>query len=297
MFDLLNDNMQYIADQLYQKLDAILPIAEGSREDKLFEAMRYCTLSGGKRIRPFLCVVTASLFGVSLECALQTAAAIELIHSYSLIHDDLPALDNDDYRRGQPSCHKQYGEATAILTGDALLTLAFETLSHPSTHLDAAVRIELVNCIAKAIGYSGMVGGQMLDLLSEHASMDYTEVVRLQRMKTGALFVISCEAGAILGKASRNLRNALRAYANNVGLAFQITDDFLDAQGTREATGKKEQREVVIDRATLISSIGLDKAREQAIMLADQAVEHLKGFDRRAEPLRSLAQYVVRRSS
>ncbi len=297
MFELLENNLQDIADQLYQKLDDVLPVPDGYREDRLFEAMRYSTLSRGKRLRPFLCVVTASLFGVSSACSIQTAAAIELIHAYSLIHDDLPAIDNDDYRRGELSCHKKYDEATAILTGDALLTLAFELLSQPSTHLDSNVRIELINCIAKAAGNRGMIGGQMLDLLCQKTKIEYTEIVRLQRMKTGALFVISCEAGAILGKAARNLRNALRAYANNIGLAFQITDDLLDAEGTREATGKMTKKDHIVGKATLISSIGLDKAREQAQMLADQAMDHLKIFDRRAEPLRSLAKFVVHRNS
>lgn len=296
-FNLLEQNLQDIAEMLKHKLEELLPKPDGFQEDVLYEAMSYATLDGGKRIRPFLCVVSASLFGVSMECAMQVAAAIELIHCYSLVHDDLPALDNDDYRRKKLSCHKKYGEAIAILTGDALLTYAFEILSWESTHLDPRVRMELVRVIAKASGFSGLVGGQVLDITLEKKPTNYTEVVRLQRLKTSALFVISCEAGAILGKASKSMRNALRAYANNIGLAFQITDDLLDIEGTREETGKKVGKDVKIGKATLISCIGIAKAREQAQMLAAQALDHIKVFGRNAEPLRDLAKFVVSRHS
>lgn len=274
----------------------LLPIPEGTMEQKLFEAMRYSTLSQGKRLRPFLTVVSAQLFGVSLEAALQTAAAIELIHSYSLIHDDLPAIDNDDFRRGQLSCHKKFGEATAILTGDALLTFAFEILADETTHRDPAVRIELVSSIAKASGFAGMVGGQVIDILAENTKLDFNEIVRLQRMKTGALFAISCEASAILGRASRNLRNSLKAYANNLGLAFQITDDLLDAQGTRSDTGKTVRKDQKAGKATLVACLGVEKAKEHAAILANQATQHLSVFGEQAAMLKTLTEYVMVRT-
>jgi farnesyl diphosphate synthase len=295
-FKELEDKLQEIGELLYDRMSELLPNTNGVMEDKLFEAMRYSTLSHGKRLRPFLTVITSQLFGVSLASAIQTAAAIEFIHSYSLIHDDLPAIDNDDYRRGQLSCHKKFGEATAILTGDALLTFAFQVLVDESTHRDPAVRVELVEIISKASGFSGMVGGQIIDILAENHKLEYNEIVRLQRMKTGELFAISCEAGAILGRAPRNLRNALKAYANNLGLAFQITDDLLDAEGTREATGKTVKKDQTAGKATLVSCLGIDQAKEHAKMLANQAVEHLAAFKDQAELLKVLAQYVISRS-
>lgn len=296
LFDNLERKLGEIGELLLEKMAEILPIPEGTMEQRLFEAMRYSTLSRGKRLRPFLTVETAQLFGVSLESSLQTAAAIELIHSYSLIHDDLPAIDNDDFRRGQPSCHKKFGEPVAILAGDALLTYSFQVLSDNVTHRDPSVRIELIENIAKAAGFSGMVGGQVIDILAQDTKLDFNEVVRLQRMKTGALFAISCEAGAILGKAPRNLRNGLRAYANNLGLAFQITDDLLDAEGTREETGKSVRKDAKAGKATLVSCLGIEQARAHAKMLAMQSMEHLSAFGEQAGMLRELAEYVVSRT-
>lgn len=295
-FDILEQKLQEVGDLLSKKIEEILPEANQAMEQKLFEAMRYSTLSHGKRLRPFLTVISSQLFGVSLESSLQTAAAIEFIHSYSLIHDDLPAIDNDDLRRGQPSSHKKFGEATAILAGDALLTYAFEVLADEGTHRDAAVRIELVEAVSKAAGFAGMVGGQVIDILAENQKLDFNEVVRLQRMKTGALFAISCEAGAILGRAPRNLRNALRAYANNLGLAFQITDDLLDAEGTREETGKNVGKDSKAGKATLVSCLGIETAREHSKMLATQAIEHLGVFGEQASLLKVLAQYIITRT-
>ena len=296
VFDLLEQKLSETSELLFEKMADILPMPEGTMEQKLFEAMRYSTLSRGKRLRPFLTVMSSQLFGVSLESSLLTAAAIEFIHSYSLIHDDLPAIDNDDFRRGQPSCHKKFGEAVAILAGDALLTYSFQVLSDPNTHRDPSVRIELVDCIARASGFGGMIGGQVIDILSQNNTLDFNEIVRLQRMKTGALFAISCEAGAILGKAPRNLRNSLRAYANNLGLAFQITDDLLDAEGTREETGKAVRKDSAAGKATLVSSMGLDQAKAHAKLLASQSVEHLSAFGEQASMLRTLADYVVTRN-
>ncbi len=294
-FVALEKQLQEVGEMLFQKMDDFLPIPEGTREQRLMEAMRYSALSHGKKLRPFLTVMTSQLFGVSLESSLQTAAAIEFIHVYSLIHDDLPSMDNDDFRRGQPSCHKKYGEATAILAGDALLTYAFQTLADEGTHRDASVRIELIEAVAKASGYAGMVGGQTIDILTENQTLDFSEIVRLQRMKTGALFAISCEAGAILGKAPRNLRNALKAYANNLGLAFQITDDLLDVEGTRESTGKTVKKDQQAGKQTFVSVMGVEQARAHAKMLADQAVEHLAAFRDQAQTLKVLAQYVISR--
>jgi farnesyl diphosphate synthase len=292
---ILEQSIHDIAEKLYETMDELLPSKAGLIEDRLFEAIRYSTLSQGKRLRPFLTVTTSNIFGVSYNCALLTAVAVEFIHAYSLIHDDLPAMDNDDFRRGQPSCHKKYDEATAILAGDALLTFAFEILADDLTHPDPGVRAELVKSVALASGFKGMVGGQMMDLLAQHKHLEFSEIVRLQRMKTGALFAISCEAGAILGKASRNLRSALKAYANNIGIAFQITDDLLDAEGTREETGKTIGKDKAAGKSTLVSCIGIEKAREHAQVLARQAVEHLSVFDEKADLLRELASYVTHR--
>lgn len=270
---------------------------EQSGEAKVLAAMRYSALSGGKRLRPFLTVECAKLFGVSPESALTTAAAIEFVHVYSLIHDDLPAMDNDDFRRGKPSCHKQFGEAAAILAGDALLTYAFEVLTHPVVHPDANVRCELVRSLAQAAGAHGMVGGQMIDMDAENKDMTADEIIRLQRLKTGEMFAVSCEVGAILGKAPDALRNRLQRYANDIGLAFQITDDLLDVEGTREATGKGVGKDQEKGKATLVSVMGIERARDHAKVLIEQAISHLSAFDERADALRALAKYVVTRKS
>jgi len=264
-------------------------------EKRLAEAMHYSVLSAGKRLRPFLVVKSADLFGVSRSSSLQTAAAIELIHAYSLIHDDLPALDDDDMRRGKPSCHKQFDEATAILAGDALLTLAFEVVSHPSTHESNSVRAELCRSIAEACGIRGMIGGQMTDIISEDRKLHIEEITRLQRMKTGALFAISCEAGAILGKAAPPMRKALRAYAYDVGLSFQITDDLLDAESGDSELWSTERQNKSIDKGTYVSALGADKAKRQAEILSAQAQEHLKTFGKQADLLNELARFVVER--
>jgi farnesyl diphosphate synthase len=276
-------------------LDKLLPIDDKKPESKLMEAMRYATLSSGKRIRPFMVVSSAEIFGVSTQSALRTAAAIEMVHCYSLVHDDLPAMDNDDLRRGLPTCHIKYDEATAILAGDALLTKAFEVLAQEETHTDPLVRAELVLGLSKAIGDEGMVGGQMLDLLAEQRELDMPEITRLQRMKTGMLIGISCEAGAILGKGSKQNRHALHAYAHDLGLAFQIVDDLLDVEGTAEEVGKKTGKDADAGKATFVSLLGHERARNQADMLAEQAIRHLDLFEGKADPLRDLAKFVVKR--
>ncbi len=317
MFD-LQQGLNEVSQSLDELMDELLPmpghintrvisIASGqpsdevtedhSGEAKIMEAMRYSALSGGKRLRPFLTIECANLFGVSAEAAMHTAAAIEFIHTYSLIHDDLPAMDDDDFRRGQPSCHKQFGEAAAILAGDGLLTYAFEVLAHRKVHPDAAVRCELVRTIAKAAGVHGMVGGQMMDLDAENQELDVDEIIRLQRLKTGEMFAVSCEAGAILGKAPEKLRNALRRYAHDMGLAFQITDDLLDVEGTREETGKEVGKDANAGKATLVGILNVEHAREQAETLSEQAKHHLRHFDKKADKLRTLADFVVSRRS
>jgi len=271
--------------------------APASGEAKVMEAMRYSALGGGKRLRPFLTMQTAKLFGVNPDAAIMTAAAIEFVHVYSLIHDDLPAMDNDDFRRGKPSNHKQFGEAAAILAGDALLTYAFEVMANPKVHADAAVRCELIRSVARAAGVRGMVGGQMMDLDAEHKELSVEEVIRLQRLKTGEMFAVSCEAGAILGKAPEQLRARLQRYAHDIGLAFQITDDLLDVESTQSATGKTVRKDKTQGKATLVSMLGIERAREQANTLATQALNHLSAFDERADALRELAKFVVNRKN
>ena len=267
-----------------------------SDEARVFEAMRYSSLGGGKRLRAFFVLAGATLFKVGALPALRTASAIEFLHAYSLIHDDLPAMDDDDLRRGKPSCHKQFDEATAILAGDALQALAFEVLAHEDTHGDASVRAHLVSELARAAGAHGMVGGQMLDLLAEtRPDLSIGAITRLQRLKTGALISFSCTAGAILGKASDPMRNALSAYAHDVGLAFQIADDLLDIEGTAAELGKTPGKDAAAGKATFVSILGLERARAQADLLARQAAAHLEPFGEAADLLRQAAKFVVAR--
>jgi farnesyl diphosphate synthase len=277
-------------------LERILTVEE-TAEARLFDAMRYSALGGGKRFRPFLASQCAQLFGVDSDNATRAGAAIELIHCYSLVHDDLPAMDDDDLRRGKPTVHKEYDEATAILAGDALLTLAFEVMSHPSTHEMASVRSELVIGLAKAAGGHGMVGGQMIDLAAENITLDIGGITRLQQLKTGALIAFSCEAGAILGRASNNGRDALRGYAHDLGLAFQIADDLLDVEGDVAETGKAVGKDEAAGKATFVSILGAERARAQAHLLADQAIQHLAVFDDAADNLRAAARFVVERKN
>jgi farnesyl diphosphate synthase len=264
-------------------------------EARVYEAMRYSVLAPGKRLRPLLVLASSQLFGVAQRSALQVAAAIEMVHAYSLIHDDLPAMDNSDLRRGRPTCHKEFDEATAVLAGDGLLTMAFEVLADPDTHGDSAVRCELIAALATAAGTAGMVGGQMIDLIAEKQTLDIGAITRLQRMKTGALIAFSCEAGAILAKAASELRTALRGYAHDLGLAFQIADDLLDIEGSAAETGKPVGADAAAGKATFVSILGVERARAQAGLLVDQAVAHLDLFEERAELLRQVARFVVNR--
>lgn len=288
--------LAFVAGSVEHTMDRLLPKGDDG-EARVFDAMRYASLGGGKRLRAFFVLAGATLFKVSSLSALRAASAIEFIHAYSLIHDDLPAMDDDDLRRGKPSCHKQFDEATAILAGDALQSLAFEVLAHEETHGDPAVRAHLVAELAKAIGAHGMVGGQMLDLLAESgvADMSIGAITRLQRLKTGALISCSCAAGAILGKASEPLRTALTGYAHDVGLAFQIADDLLDVEGSAEQIGKTPGKDAAAGKATFVSILGKERARDQATMLTRQAAAHLEPFGPAADLLRQAAEFVIAR--
>jgi farnesyl diphosphate synthase len=284
--------------QAAQMTDAVLDrflVAPPDLEARVYEAMRYSALAPGKRLRPFLVLASSDLFGVAQRCALQVAAAGEMVHAYSLVHDDLPAMDDSDLRRGRPTCHKEFDEATAVLAGDGLLTAAFEVLADPDTHGDPAVRCELVAALAGAAGAAGMVGGQMIDLIAEHQTLDIGAITRLQRMKTGALIAFSCEAGAILAKAPHELRTALRGYAHDLGLAFQIADDLLDVEGSAEETGKPVGADIASGKATFVSILGVTRARAQAELLIRQAMAHLDLFEQRAELLREAARFVITR--
>ena len=288
----LDDNARLVS----RALDRLL-VLEDKPESRLMEAMRYATLSEGKRVRPFLVITSARLFNVSESCVLRVAAAVEMVHCYSLVHDDLPAMDDDELRRGRPTCHVEFDEATAILAGDALLTKAFQVLGEPDTHPDPAVRSELVAAMARAIGEEGMVGGQMLDLMAETANLGMDEVTRLQRMKTGMLIAFACLSGAILGKAPEAARHALQAFVHDLGLAFQIVDDLLDVEGDEKELGKKTGKDAAAGKVTFVSLMGRDRARTQAEMLSGQATQHLEMFAEKADPLRELAQFIVQRRS
>jgi len=294
----LKDALAQAAAEIDQALDAILPPAEGP-EAPLLAAMRYAVIGGGKRMRGFLVLEGARQFNASRQAALRVAAAIEMLHAYSLVHDDLPAMDDDDLRRGKPTVHKAFDEATAIIAGDALQTLAFGTLVEEDTHSDPAVRAELVRCLAKAAGARGMCGGQMLDMLAEAATepLDEVAVGRLQLLKTGRLIEFSAEAGAILGKAPMPQRLALAAYGRDVGAAFQIADDLLDATASAEDTGKRTGKDAEAGKATLVGLLGIERARLQAERLVAQARQHLDSFGERADLLRDLAAYTIERKS
>jgi farnesyl diphosphate synthase len=278
-----------------QVIDRLIVVPAGL-EARVFDAMRYATLAPGKRLRPFLVLASAQLFAVARRSALQAAAAVELVHAYSLVHDDLPAMDNSDLRRGRPTCHKAFDDATAVLAGDALLTMAFEVLAQPDTHGDPAVRCELVAALAQAAGAAGMVGGQMIDLIAEHRpDLDMGAITRLQRLKTGALIAFACEAGAILGKSTSESRLALRGYAHDLGLAFQIADDLLDVQGSAGETGKPVGQDEAAGKATFVSILGVERAQAQARLLVAQAIRHLELFGEKADLLRQAARFVIDR--
>ena len=297
--------LKTIAAAIEALLDRLLSPAalpgEIARPGRLLEAIRYSSLGGGKRLRPFLVVETARLFGAEGEGVLRAAAAVEMIHCYSLVHDDLPALDNDDLRRGRPTTHKAYDEATAILVGDSLLTYAFDVTADPLTHEDPAIRAELVLALARASGFGGMIGGQVLDLEAEQALEPHTAeaVIKLQSMKTGALLHYSVVAGAILGKADAKARAALSVYGHALGAAFQVADDILDVEADEAVLGKRAGKDAERNKATLVAALGLEAARARRDRLAAEAIAALDSLShgRDASILKEAARFVAQRAS
>jgi farnesyl diphosphate synthase len=283
-----------IGADLDRAFDGLLAVPRDGRA-RLYEAMRHAAIGGGKRLRPLLVVAACELFHVDRARALRVGLAVECIHVYSLIHDDLPCMDDDDLRRGKPTVHKAYDEATAVLAGDSLHALAFEVLADPATHEDPFVRSELVAELGRASGPAGMAGGQMMDLAAETAELDIGAVTRLQQLKTGALIGFCLEAGGIMGRVPAEGRTPLRGYARDVGLAFQIADDLLDVEGEEDKTGKRVGKDGAKGKETFVSLLGVERARQQAHLLADQAVQHLAGFGAEAELLRAIARFAVER--
>ncbi len=292
--DTLGAGLKQVQAEIDSVFDAFLTVPDDSRA-RLVEAMRYAAIGGGKRVRPLLLVSTAELFGVDRTTALRAGAAVEAIHVYSLIHDDLPCMDDDDMRHGKLTLHKAFDEATAVLAGDSLHALAFEILSDTGTSSDPFTRAELIATLATASGKDGMAGGQIMDMVAEDADYDLHTITRLQQLKTGALLAASVEMGAILGKVAPEGRAHLRAYARDIGLAFQIADDLLDLEGDEEKAGKALRKDEGQGKATFVSLMGAKKAREQAHALVDQAVAHLVSHGEEADMLRALARFIVER--
>ncbi|MBA2918605.1 polyprenyl synthetase family protein [Sphingomonas sp. MAH-20] len=290
----LGHAMAQVARDIDHAFDLLLAIPDDPRR-RLYEAMRYAAIGGGKRLRPLLVCASCELYAVDRAAALRVATAIECIHVYSLVHDDLPAMDDDDVRRGKPTVHRAFDEAAAVLAGDALHALAFEVLADPATHADPFVRAELCLELARAAGPSGMAGGQMMDLAASAVVMDLATVTRLQQLKTGALFGFCLEAGAIMGRIPPEGRTHLRGYARNVGLAFQIVDDLIDVEGSAETAGKAVGKDAAAGKATFVSHLGVDRAREQARLLVAQAIEHLSDHGSEADLLRAIASYIIDR--
>ncbi len=290
------DRLGRVRAKVDRILAGLLP-ATGRPERRLFDAMRYAALGPGKRLRPFLVAASADLFGLKEQFALRCGAAVELVHCYSLVHDDLPAMDDDDLRRGRPTVHAAWDEATAILTGDALQTLAFEVLADARTHPSAVVRLNLIAGLARAAGAEGMCGGQMLDMLAAHTDFKYGEIARLERMKTGALITFCCQAGALLGGAPPEAERALTAFAQDLGFAFQIADDLIDADGSEDEAGKRLRKDAAQGKATVVSLLGVEAARKRAAMLSEQAAAHLDCFGSGADSLREAARFVVERGN
>jgi farnesyl diphosphate synthase len=283
-------SLKSVAAAVEQQLAALLPALAGNR---LREAMRYSVLGQGKRLRPFLVVQSAKLFNVPAAYALRVGAALEALHCYSLVHDDLPAMDNDDLRRGQPTVHRKFDEATAILAGDGLLTWAFEVLADDATHANPTVRVALISTLAKAAGEAGMVGGQMLDIEADRLGFNsYAEISAMQARKTGALFCFACEAGAILGQADST---ALRQYAEHIGLAFQIADDILDIESSAETMGKATQKDKGKGKATFVDLLGLEGAKHEAQRLVEAACVILGVYGAKADMLKATARFIVER--
>ena len=291
---LLAEAIEDISEQIDRLFDALLTVPTDSRA-RLYEAMRHAAIGGGKRMRPLLVSAACALFHVDPARALRVGLAVECIHVYSLIHDDLPCMDDDDLRRGKPTVHKAFDECTAVLAGDSLHALAFEVLADPATHEDPFIRSELVMELARASGPAGMAGGQMMDLMAEDTSLDLAAVTRLQQLKTGALVGFCLEAGAIMGRVPHEGRARFRLYARDVGLAFQIADDLLDVEGEEERTGKRVGKDEDAGKETFVSLLGAQRARQQAQMLVEQAIGHLDTWGEEAELLRAIARFAVER--
>ncbi len=294
--NLLADQLKRVQGEIDSVFDAFLPVPQDTRA-RLVEAMRYAAIGGGKRVRPLLLVSTAELFGVDRTAALRAGCAVEAIHVYSLIHDDLPCMDDDDLRHGKPTVHKVFDEATAVLAGDALHALAFEILADQDTSADPFTRSELMMTLGTASGMKGMAGGQMMDMVADDEGIEYDlhSITRLQQLKTGALLAASVEMGAIMGKVAPEGRAHLRAYSRDIGLAFQIADDLLDVSGDEAKAGKALRKDESQGKQTFVTLMGAEKAREQASALVDQAIGHLASYGEEAETLRALARFVVER--
>lgn len=286
--------LKEVADKLTVALDQLIPPAAGPEAD-LMRAMRHAALANGKRIRPFYVLETGRMFGAPEKSLLRAAAALECVHCYSLVHDDLPCMDDDDLRRGQPTVHRAFDEATAVLAGDALLTLAFRILADEDTHEDAKVRIELISRLADASGALGMVGGQMIDMMGTDMPRDLHTITRMQRLKTGALISYSTEAAAIISGARSSERQALAGFSHDLGLAYQIADDILDATGQESMTGKAVRKDAAAGKANFVTLLGLDGARERVRLLAAQAKDHLALFHNRADILLQSVDFVLGR--
>ena len=286
--------MERVAAAVDREFDVLLPVPADPRR-RLFDAMRHAGIGGGKRLRPLLVVATADLLNVSRDESLRAGVGVEAMHVYSLIHDDLPCMDDDDLRRGKPTVHKAFDEATAVLAGDAFQALAFEILSDGQMFPDPFIRAEMVSSLARAVGVHGMVGGQMMDIVAETESFDLSMTARLQQMKTGALIAASVDIGAILGRLPPAGRTGLNAYAHDLGLAFQIADDLLDETGSMGAVGKAVGKDAAAGKATMVQHMGAPRARDQANMLVQQAKAHLAPFGERAALLDAIADYVINR--
>jgi farnesyl diphosphate synthase len=284
-----------VADKVTVALDQLIPPAQGPEAD-LMRAMRHSALANGKRMRPFYVIETGAMFDAPEKSLLRTAAALECVHCYSLVHDDLPCMDDDDFRRGQPTVHKAFNEATAVLAGDALLTLAFKILSSRETHADPHIRLRLIERLADNAGALGMVGGQMIDMLEHDSPRDLNTITRMQRLKTGALISYSVEAGAIIGGANEPERNALHGFAHDLGLAFQISDDLLDATGNEAEVGKPLRKDEDAGKANFVTLLGVEAAKERVQMLASQARTHLAIFRNRANILLQSVDFVLDRN-
>jgi farnesyl diphosphate synthase len=291
---LLDAEAAQVSAEVDDFFDRLLPPTGDSRE-RLFEAMRHAAIGGGKRLRPLLTIAASKLFAISRERAIRVGCAIEAIHVYSLIHDDLPCMDDADLRRGKSSVHKAFGEAVAVLAGDSLHALSFEILAHPATHDDPFVRCELVLELGRAAGPNGMAGGQMMDLVAEGEELDLPAITRLQQLKTGALIEYAVEAACILIKLPQEARTPYRGYARNIGLAFQIADDLIDHSGDAAAAGKPTRKDANAGKATFVSLTGEERARQQASFLVNQAVEHLSGHGEEADLLRAIARFAIER--